>query len=447
MRVLKFGGTSVATAARRATVAEVVACAAGDEEVLVVISALAGVTDQLAAAADGRCRNSALLCADLEERHLGNLSQESSERVRPHIARHLRRLESLQPCRATSGKRHEILATGERLALSLVMEALQQRGLAPREIDGAELVVTCGGGPEPDLDLEATRRRLHARFRPGVPGRITVVPGFVARDRRGQTTTLGRGASDLSATLLGALLEASRVEIWTDVDGVLSAPPAFVAEATSIPHLSYGEAATMAHFGARVLHPLALAPVREVGIPVVVRNTLNPLRQGTRIEGASHSAGVQGISFLEEVSRFLVWLPWSRRRPGRLLAELEELGLRPLLVASEMAAQALSLVVRKRDARRTDAALERLLGPESHVEHREELAVVAAVGAFAEGGIWVEHRLREALREEGIEALGVSRQDHAVTVLVDSTAGKRAVRATHAALIVAREEVIRREAA
>lgn len=448
MRILKFGGTSVATVERRVTVARVVAGAAQEEEVVVVISALAGVTDLLSAAIEGRCGGDELI-TQLKARHSDGLPRDGGSAVSNQIERRLLKLAALLPRRSNPTVRHEILASGERLAVPLVLDALRQHGLAPRAIDGSELVVAHGGGAEPEIDLQATARRLQCRFHPAVPGRVTVVPGFVARDRRGQTTTLGRGASDLSATLLGALLGVSEVAIWTDVDGVLSASPQLVPEAAAIAHLSYGEASTLAHFGARVLHPLALAPLLGGAVPVRLRNTLHPLAAGTRIDENSAGVGVKGIAAMQGASRFRVRLPWGSRRSGRLLAELEELGVRPLLVASEVAAQALSLVVQGRDVGPTSSALGRFLGRGGQVEPCHDLAVVVAVGAGAENSVWVEQEVRDAVESEGIMALGLARQENAVAILVEENSGDRVVRVLHNRLIVLRRcrESARREAA
>ncbi|NOZ94953.1 MAG: aspartate kinase, partial [Acidobacteria bacterium] len=300
--VLKFGGTSLADARRLRTAARIARSAAMRTHVVVVVSAMAGVTDALAAAAalasegDSSWREMLLR---LERRHLDALEELGGSRRFPLQGRRLRhRLEHLRHMlRAVAGGagddatlRVRILASGERLSALLFSAELRRSGPAAPVVDGSELIVTDSSFPEARVDLEATCHRACGRLAWPTPGVIPIVTGFIGADRRGRTTLLGRGASDLSATILGAALGARRVEIWTDVPGVLSAPPRWVPGARTVPYLSREEAGALARWGGKVLHPGTMVPLDGSSIPIIVGNSLDPAA-GRTVIGAARGAG------------------------------------------------------------------------------------------------------------------------------------------------------------
>src|SRR5438876_8089936 len=177
-----------------------------------------------------------------------------------------------------------ISSLGERLCAPVVSAALCDMGVASSAVEATELIVTDSfhGGAEPQAD--ATRQRSHARIGPILnAGQVPVVTGFIGATADGVLTTLGRGGSDYSATILGAALDAEEIIIWTDVDGVLSADPRLLPEAVTIDKISYHEATALAAFGAKVLHPKTLRPITAAGIPVWIRNSFAPERRGTCI--------------------------------------------------------------------------------------------------------------------------------------------------------------------
>lgn len=430
MRVLKFGGTSVATPERRDVVAGIVRDRAERGGVVVVVSALAGVTDALAAAVDQALRRETApgLGAALAQSHAEAGGAALRERLR-ELRRLLDGVGLLGECPPSI--RHRVLASGERLALPLMAAALGRAGLAVDAVDGSDLVATTGAdGDGPEVDLEATRRRVLSRPPAHGPGAVTLVAGFVAGDRDGRTTTLGRGASDLTATVLARALDASAVEIWSDVDGVLSAPPRWVPSARPLARIAYGEAAALAHFGARVLHPRTLEPVAAAGIPVWIRNTLRPAAPGTRIDAATGGAEVKAVTAVDDACRLVVRAPWTVPGvTGRVAAALERLGTRPLLIQRDAAAEGLALLVRRGDADR----LERELA-DVEVARQDGLAAVAAVGAAP----W--RRAGEALRlldDAGVELLGLSTagREPALVAVVEAGAAVRAVESLHRGLI------------
>jgi aspartokinase/homoserine dehydrogenase 1 len=301
LHVMKFGGTSVGDASRIERVAEIVSNTARECHLIVVVSAMSGVTNKLMeAAAHSEAGNSALVAAvfrNLRAQHEQVADALiSSAAERSEIGQRMRRLfhEGEYLCQAailakevTPQTRDSIASLGERLSAPLVAATLARRGIKSEAIAATELILTDANYGAADPYMDATREQCEARLRPLLhQGLIPVVTGFIGATIEGVLTTLGRGGSDYSATILGAALEADEVIIWTDVDGVLTADPRLVPEARTIAELSYHEAADLAHFGAKVLHPKTLQPVMQSKIPVRIRNSFAPEQLGTRIRPA-----------------------------------------------------------------------------------------------------------------------------------------------------------------
>jgi aspartate kinase len=206
---------------------------------------------------------------------------------------------------APADTRDSFLAHGERIAVAVVAAALSARGLPALACDARDVVRTDDRFGRAQPDLLETRRRAVLNLAPLLSaGTIPVVGGFIGSAPDGRTTTLGRGGSDYSAAILGAALDAAAVEIWTDVDGMMTTDPRVVAEARRIETISFDEASELAYFGARVLHPLTLVPSIERGIPVRVRNSRRPDAPGTEIRStaSSGSGPVRAIAFKRGLS-------------------------------------------------------------------------------------------------------------------------------------------------
>jgi aspartokinase/homoserine dehydrogenase 1 len=293
--VLKFGGTSVGTAAALRSALDIAEAAARERPVAVVVSALAGVTNALEAALSGAAAarlDVPGFVAAVRRRHLGLLgtaaagkpAMRAAGQVRGRAAELEARLRVVATERAFSPRtRAAVLALGERLSAPVVAAALRSRGLDAHAVDAAELVRTDDAFGEAAVDYAATRRLATAALGGLGLGAVPVVTGFLAATESGETTLLGRGGSDLTAAVLGWALDAERVEIWSDVDGVMTADPRTVPSAETLPRLSYAEAAALARGGAKVLHPRTLEPLEAAGIPVFVGNTLRPDGRGTWI--------------------------------------------------------------------------------------------------------------------------------------------------------------------
>jgi aspartokinase/homoserine dehydrogenase 1 len=296
--VLKFGGTSVASprALRRAAVT--VARTRREGRVAVVVSALAGVTTALDLAASRAARGERVardVVARLRRRHralLHRVAPAQARAARPAIEAELaalaHRLERAATFRRLPpAERAAVLASGERLAVQVFAAVLVARGLEATPVDAVRLLLAGGEPLEGEPDLAGTQARVRD-WLPTAPA-LPVVTGFLAGDRSGGTVLLGRGGSDLSATLLASALEAARVEIWTDTPGVLSADPRLEPRARVHAALATAQASTLARLGARVLHPRTFEPLGERGIPLTVRDSFRPEFAGTRVTSTART--------------------------------------------------------------------------------------------------------------------------------------------------------------
>jgi homoserine O-acetyltransferase len=373
-RVMKFGGTSVADAARLQRVAALVREARRNGPVAAVVSALAGVTDALVRLADTAAAG-APWREDLEQlaaRHracatalgAGAATEDALAAVLADLAA---TLAAIAAAGAAAAARDAVLACGERLSLALASAALSAAGLDPEPWDTRTLVVTDSTFGEAAVDADATRTRVAAAWRALRPGATPVATGFIAADREGRTTTLGRGGSDYSASLLAAALDAGCVEIWTDVDGVLSAPPALAA-GRPVPCLSYAEAEQLARYGGKVLHPATMAPAAAAGIPIMVRNTFNP--EGPRTLVASRVAAEGVVAVTAVAAAGLVAVIGSGLAPLTLGVQraLQQSGVAVLATVGAGSPHALVVQVPPADSARAVGVLhEELIGrPRGH---------------------------------------------------------------------------------
>ena len=296
--VMKFGGTSVGDASCIARAAAIVKSAASEGSVVVVVSAMSGVTNRLIDAAHraeaGDAEYATKVVAELRNHHKKALEAlvrdahrlaEVDQSLGTVLAELERLLQGTALLRELTPRALDTISgMGERLSTPLLAAALNELGVSSVPVSATEVIVTDPhhGRAEPLMDH--TRERAEKRLRPLLKkGVVPVVTGFIGATIDGVPTTLGRGGSDYSATILGAALGAQETIIWTDVDGVKTADPKLVPEARTIDEISYNEAAELAYFGAKVLHPNTLRPVTAAGVPVWIRNSFAPEKAGTKI--------------------------------------------------------------------------------------------------------------------------------------------------------------------
>ena len=296
MVIMKFGGTSVQDATAIGRVAEIVR-SRRERHPVVVVSAFAKVTDQLVLmgqqASSGDAESSLQLLEALRVRHLETarvlLGADGLAKITGKLEATFGQVEAflkgLAAIRELSPRSSDqMLSFGELLSSEIVAAALAVRGLATVWVDSRQCVVTDGKHTRALPLADETRLRVQTHLAPLVKkGRIPVMGGFIAATLEGVTTTLGRGGSDFSAAIVGAALDAESIEIWTDVEGMMTTDPRLCPEARTIPHISFNEAAELAYFGAKVLHPATLLPAIQQDIPVYVLNSGNVKSKGTRI--------------------------------------------------------------------------------------------------------------------------------------------------------------------
>jgi len=437
VRVLKFGGTSVADADRLRRVAGIVVEASTTCRPVVVVSALAGVTDALAALGGSAVRGEAGWrdpYSALAGRHLQALTSLGGSPVgEAELDARLAELADLLQGISLTGEcsdslRARLLAAGERLSVILVAAAVEAAGRGAEPVDGSQVLRTVGPPAAATADLEATRGLARRRLAQIPPGVVPVVTGFVGADRDRRTTVLSRGGSDLSATVLGAVLDADRVEIWTDVPGVLTAPPRLLPRARTVPRLSYAAAGELAFFGGKVLHPDTMRPVVEPGIPILVRSSERPDLPGTLVD--RDGGGASRVTALAAVER-VVLVEVSSARGGPWPPEV-------LVSSCASAAGAALLVVRSDHAAEVAARLGGRVRPPLAPPG---LALVAIVGGEPPAQAWVLGRSLEALARRGVEvhlASGGASPD-CVTAVVDGDRLREALEVLHEALWLGRE--------
>jgi aspartate kinase len=431
---MKFGGTSVGNAACIERAVDIIRTAARSSNVVVVVSAMSGITDRLIEAAalseSGDRQRVALILEDLRNQHEAVaevLILSPTERSR--IACEMQEIfhEGDRLCQGTillreltARARDTISSLGERLSASLVAATLADRGVASEAIDATKLVVTDSYHDAAEPLMEITRERSEARLRPLLDkGVVPVVTGFIGATSKGVLTTLGRGGSDYSATILGAALDANEIIIWTDVDGVLTADPRLVSHAGTIPEISYREAAELAYFGAKVLHPKTLRPVMQSDIPVWIRNTFAPERSGTKItrSGSTNGAGVKALTAIGDVALITVGGPGIVEVCdvlGRTFMTTSSVRADVLLISQSSSQNDICFVVPSAVAKHTVDALRREFAQDlarHNVEHiglNQGAALVAVVGAQLQGTPGIVGRILGALGQENVNIIAIA---------------------------------------
>jgi aspartate kinase len=276
-------------------------------------------------------------------------------------------------------------------------------------------------------------------------GTVPVVTGFVAATIDGAPTVLGRGGSDYSAAILGAALDASEVQIWTDVDGVLTADPRIVKDARSLPELSYSEAAELAYFGAKVLHPKTMLPCIDRGIPIIVLNTFNPTFPGTRVVARAVNGGkvkaltvIRGLALVTVAGRGMMGVPGIA---ARTFAAVAAQNANVLMISQASSEQSICFIVPEEDADKVGAALENAFA--SEIRHREidgvtierHIVIVAVVGEGMRGTPGIAARLFGALGEQGVNVIAVAQgsSEANISLALAAVDADAAVRYIHAA--------------
>src|SRR6202453_3216896 len=456
--VHKFGGSSVADASCFRRVAEIIEASPNPHEA-VVLSACRGVTDALlnsVALAERPDGDMAGAIEELWKRHeklaAELLSPSACETYCMQLAKDCRDIAGvLQTVRlirqATYSMRDVIAGYGEIWSTRLFAPFLRERGRIEGEvkwIDARDVIIVEWGPLGPAVQWSASEQNLRKRIPEGFKGRL-IVTGFVATTTPGMQTTLGRNGSDFSGSIFGALLQASEIVIWTDVDGVLSADPRLVTNAQVIDQLSYNEAMELAYFGAKVIHPQTMEPAVARDIPIFIRNTFAPQKRGTLICANPVSAlKVKGITTIDPVALVnlegagMIGVPGTAQR---LFGALRDAGISVILISQASSEHSICFAIPEAQAVRAEEAVRRAFDAElrdgqiQHVEIGLGMSILAVVGDGMAGSHGVAAKVFNSLGDASIsvKAIAQGASERNISVVVDGKVGAKALRAGHAA--------------
>jgi aspartokinase/homoserine dehydrogenase 1 len=453
--VQKFGGTSLADLRGFEASAEVIAQYAGGRRVVVVLSAVRGVTDLLLAAIDAAvagddgavhlheafARQRAIV-EELAQR--GVATPEASAFFADQEAVLNRRIEGIRLLgQCPDEARARILASGEGFSSRLMVDVLNQRGLRAQWSDTDVLPLANEDWLDSLVDIEAAAPRLRERLRDD--SQVMVLPGFYGINAKGQIQLLGRNGTDYSAAAVAAALGAGLCQIWKDVDGFFTADPRIVSNARCLDEVSYDEAMELTYFGAKVISAKALTPLAANNIPCEVRNTYDPSQPGTRVHSeAKRTHVVRGISHLHEVSSLTLQGGGLRGRVGiarRVMDALARESISILLIVQSSSEYSITLCVRRADERKAVRALEeefhfeRLHGLIEDIGVQSDRAVVSLVGEGMKHYRGIAARFLTAISSAGVnvEVIAQGSSECAIAVVVRGEDAKPATRAVHTA--------------
>ena len=457
--VHKFGGTSVADAACVRLVAGIIA--KQPDNLGVVVSAMKGVTDDLLGLVDRAARRESVdaQISALRERHERSaVDLLGAAGAKPVLAQFERELEDIQSIlkalslvRSASHRSRDLISgfgevwSARQIAAFFKVEFAKTRDVAREVIfvDARDVLVIDKGEMGPVVAWDASRPRLNAVLPAGFKG-IAVITGFVGSDRDGLPTTLGRNGSDYSASIFGALLDATEVHIWTDVDGVMSGDPRRVPEAKIIDEMSYSEAMELAYFGAKVIHPQTMAPAVGRGIPIWIRNTFNATHPGTKISAStSHrDAAVKGISGIDDVALVNLEGAGMIGVPGtadRLFGALREVGVSVMMISQGSSEHSICFAVPENAAEHVRRVVERAFAAElaqgqvQRVGVTTGCAIVAVVGDDMAGMPGSAGKFFGTLGAAGINVRAIAQgaSERNISAVIDAKDSARAIRAVH----------------
>lgn len=435
--VMKFGGTSVGSAAAMQETAKLILQAKAEWSQVVVVASGMGskpvkVTDLLlngahsAAAGDGESyKQAAQQLRDIHSEAIQGLLGKEQEDVLAENGRFIDRFSALCQAVHVLGELSPraldaVGGMGEQMSIRILAAYLRQIGHPATAIDATELIVTDDNYLNASPDFVQTETKTQAHILPLLEqGIIPIVTGFIGATESGATTTLGRGGSDFSAAILGQVLSAKEVWIWTDVDGVMSADPRLVPTAKSIPTLAYREVSELAYYGARVLHPKTMRPCVENDIPLRIKNTFNPAHSGTVVvpDSGAQNGGIKAVTAIKELSLITVEGKGMMGVPGiaaRTFGAVAKSDVSVLLITQASSEQSICFMTQDSS---TDDVLASL-----HEEFHEELqaqdidkvwpmrdvSIVTVVGAGMRGTPGIAGRVFSILGEHSINIIAIA---------------------------------------
>jgi aspartate kinase len=457
--VMKFGGTSMGSAERIRASADICASARRERPVVVVVSAMSKVTDllldTLRLAEQGKSVDVEANLKKLEARHVETcrelLPEPSCANAICEVGIIVGEFSRIAHGMLILGERppksvDEAVAVGERLSALIISAYLNSAGVQATAVNAAEIVVTDDEFGNANPLLAETRARAEEKLVPLTEaGVIPIITGFNGATLDGRCTTLGRGGSDFSASILASVMNAAELWIWSDVDGIMTADPRLVSEAAVLGEVTYSEAAELAYNGAKVLHPRTLAPLVEKEIPVWSKNSFNLTAPGTRIVPRSSSSvrGPRAVTSMPNVALVTVNTTKSAVNPtaimGRALDALARVGTEVLVFTSSSYRQSFCFLVRKDELPESMESLQSEFSLELAHDYIEpidvdiEVGLLAIVGEGMQGTPGLAGRIFTAISREGINIIAIAQGSSELTiaVVVNRAGLEKAVHAIH----------------
>jgi aspartokinase/homoserine dehydrogenase 1 len=455
MKILKFGGTSVANAENIKLVLDIVINKAQEENLVVVVSALSKVTDLLQSAAFKAASNDESfkdIVVEIEKKHLETLKQlipvSEQSGLLSHIKRIINHLETLLDGCFLLGElsprtSDTILSFGELLSSYIIAEALKQKLKNSSYKDSRELIKTNNHFGKAAVNFEVSNQ-LIADFFASNTTQVVVMPGFIASSLDGINTTLGRGGSDYTAAIIAGALNATDLEIWTDVNGMFTANPKIVKQAQPIATISYQEAMELSHFGAKVLYPPTIQPVLRKNIPIFIKNTFEPTAEGTLISNnpESHNNPVKGISHIDNIT--LITLEGSGMigvagSSKRLFEVLSNEGINVIFITQASSEHSICIGILNSDAETAEIAINRAFQLEIAQNKidpcivEQNLCIIALVGESMKNHQGLSGRMFSTLGKNNvnIRAIAQGASERNISVVINERDVKKALNTLH----------------
>lgn len=463
MKILKFGGSSVATPARVESVIEIVKPYL-NQDVAIVFSAFGGVTDQLIQiskeAWEGNLEYKQKL-EQIEKRHLDAVRElvevHKQSSILAQVKFTINELEDVLHGvylvkERTPRTLDYIMSFGERLSAYIIAQVCQDRGIAVEFLDARTVVRTDSNFGQAKVDFEKTNRLIQDHFKHHQD--VQIITGFIGTAESGETTTLGRSGSDYTAAIFAGALHATDLEIWTDVDGMMTADPRLVKKAFTVPQMSYIEAMELSHFGAKVIFPSTMQPAMINRIPIWIKNTFNPSFGGTVIHAESANGKlIKGISSMNQVSLLNVQGSGLLGVVGvssRLFATLARERISVILISQASSEHSICFAIESQYARQAKIAIEKefqfeIRGEEmDEVQVENELSIVAVVGEGMKHNPGTSGRMFHALGKNGVNVTAIAQgsSELNISAVVKQVDVAKALNALHEAFFLSDRKII-----
>lgn len=455
MQVLKFGGSSVANAENINKVVEIIKTKNNGAKTIIVVSALGGITDLLlktAGLAEANEEGYKIILKEIEDKHLHTVQElipiQQQSSVLSLVKKICNEVEDI--CNGifllrelSARTKDRIVSYGELLSSQIIAAKLNAAGLPIMWKDARELIVTDSSYGMAAVDFTSTNKKTSAFFDESASS-LFIIPGFIAADKNNITTTLGRGGSDYTAAIMAAAVDATVLEIWTDVSGMMTADPRLVTNIRHIPQISYQEAMELSHFGAKVIYPPTIQPVMKKGIPVWIKNTFAPEETGTVIKNEATATGtsIQGISSINNIVLLSLEGSGMVGIPGfskRLFEALANASINVILITQGSSEHSICVGVDEHASAKAkevvDAAFayEIETGKVDPITLEKQLSIVAIVGDNMKNHSGISGKMFAALGRNGvsIRAIAQGSSERNISAVISTADVKKAINVLH----------------